>query len=53
MNACRPKFMLQATHQNKIEPNTQTTAFRVQTASSTEKPKKIENCNSNSGMHSR
>ena len=43
--------MPQAMHQNRIEPKTQTTVLRVQTANSTEKPKKIEKCNSNSGMH--
>ncbi len=52
-NACRPKFMLQATHQNTSDPNTHTTVLRVQTANSTLNTKKIEKCNSNSGIDSR
>ena len=52
-SAWRPKFMLQATHQKKIEPNTHTIAFCVHTANKTENAKKIEKCSSNSGTHSK
>ena len=39
--------------QKEIEPKTQTTVLRKQTASSSEKPKKTANCKSKSGMLNR
>ena len=47
ITACRPKFTAQQIPQKAIDPNTQTTALRQQTAKSSEKAKKTANCKSN------
>ena len=38
---------------DRIEPKTQTTVLRVQTASNSENPKKMANCSNKIGMHSK
>ena len=53
ITACRLKLIAQQMPQKEIEPNTQTTVLRKQTANNSENPKKTANCRSKSGMLNR